>query len=198
MRSLGFTVMLLVVSPVAVAGEGGWTTFETQKGVTYEKRAVAGSRYNEYRAVMEVAATPTETARTVWTAITDSVPPTVKRRQVLSRGADELVIYDQIHTPVVSDRDVTIRIRRIARGDEVEVRFDSANELGPPPAAGFVRLPVVRGHWLLTPSPGGTHVVYECYSEPGGSIPAFLVRGAQQSEVAKDVERVLTRLGGAR
>jgi hypothetical protein len=195
-RSLGFALLLVVVAPAHA--EDGWKTFETDKGVTYEKRPVPGSHFNEYRAVMAVTATPTDTARTVWTAITDAIPPTVKKRQVLSRGTDEILIYDQIHTPVVSDRDVTIRIRRITHADSVEVRFESANELGPPPAPGYVRLPVVRGRWMLTPSDGGTHVVYECYSEPGGSIPAFLVRGAQQSEVAKDVERVLSRLGGAR
>jgi hypothetical protein len=183
----------LLVTITAVSDEG-WTTFDSRDGVTYEKRSVPGSRFNEYRAITAVATTPVETARAVWTAITDSIPPTVKKRTVISRASDEIIIYDQIRTPVVSDRDVTIRIRRVVNGADIEIRFESANELGPPPASGFVRLPVVRGRWALASGAGGTHVVYQCYSEPGGSIPAFLVRGAQQSEVAKDVERVLTLL----
>ncbi len=157
-----------------------------------------GSRFNEYRAVLAVAMSPADMARAVWSAITESIPPTVRKRTVISRANDEIVIYDQIRTPVVSDRDVTIRIRRVVSGDDIEIRFESANELGPPPASGYVRLPVVRGKWTLLPATSGTRVIYECYSEPGGSIPAFLVRGAQQSEVAKDVERVLLRVGPAR
>lgn len=183
---------------LSAAGDEGWKTFDNRDGVTYEKRSVPGSHYNEYRAIAAVATSPTETARAVWTAITDSIPATIKKRTIISRGNDEIVVYDQIHTPVVSDRDVTIRIRRIVNRDDVEIRFESANDLGPPPASGYVRLPVVRGKWSLLPATNGTRIVYECYSEPGGSVPAFLVRGAQQSEVAKDVERVLSRIGGMR
>jgi hypothetical protein len=195
-RSLVVCFALLV--SLSAAGEAGWTTFDNRDGVTYEKRPVPGSRFNEYRATAAVATSPPETARAVWTAITDAIPETVKKRTVISRANDEIVVYDQIHTPVVSDRDVTIRIKRVVNGDDIEIRFESANELGPPPASGYVRLPVVRGKWALFAATNGTRVVYECYSEPGGTIPAFLVRGAQQSEVAKDVERVLSRLGGAR
>jgi hypothetical protein len=178
----------------AAAGDAGWTTFDSRAGVSYAKRAVAGSPYNEYRAVVAIATPPPEAARVVWSAITEAIPPAVKKRTVISRDNDEMIIYDQIRTPVVSDRDVTIRIRRLVNGEGIEIRFQSANELGPPPASGFVRLPVVRGRWILLPEPSGTRLIYECYSEPGGTIPAFLVRGAQQSEVAKDVERVLSRL----
>jgi hypothetical protein len=193
-----FGVALSLLITLSASGDEAWKTIDNREGVTYEKRTVPGSRYNEYRAVLAVAASPVETARVVWTGITDAIPATVKKRTVISRANDEVVVYDQIHAAVVSDRDVTLRIRRVVTGDDIEIRFESANELGPPPALGYVRLPVVRGKWTLLPATSGTHVVYECYSEPGGSIPAFIVRGVQQSEVAKDVERVVSRLGGAR
>jgi hypothetical protein len=195
-RWIFFGIPLVVA--LSAAGDEGWTAFDSREGVIYEKRSVAGSRFNEYRAVVAVTSSPAETSRAVWSAITESIPATVKKRTVISRASDEIVVYDQIRTPVVSDRDVTIRIRRVVNGDCIEIRFESANDLGPPPASGFVRLPVVRGKWALAPANSGTRVTYECYSEPGGSIPAFLVRGAQQSEVAKDVERVLAHLARAR
>ncbi|HEX8952443.1 MAG TPA: hypothetical protein VF945_11390, partial [Polyangia bacterium] len=69
-------------------------------------------------------------------------------------------------------------------------------ELGPPPASGYVRLPLVRGSWHIEPAPdGGSNIAYRCYSEPGGAIPAFLVRGAQQDSTLDEFERVLTRVG---
>ena len=74
--------------------------------------------------------------------------------------------------------------------------FESTAEIGPPPAAGYVRLPLVRGSWRIEPAAnGGANIAYLCYSEPGGAIPAFLVRGAQQDSTLDEFERVLTRVG---
>ena len=46
---------------------------------------------------------------------------------------------------MVSDRDVTIRIRKRAMPAAFEVRFETANAEGPPESKGYVRIPVVRG-----------------------------------------------------
>jgi hypothetical protein len=191
-RTLGITLVLLAALPVSA--DEAWSTFDTRDGATYQRRAVPGSHFHEYRALLTVKSPPADVARAVWSAITDSAPATVKRRDILSRGADELLVYEQIHTPVVSDRDVTLQFRRSVQGQGFAISFVTANQLGPPPASGFVRLPMVRGKWTLTPDAAGTRVVYECYSEPGGSIPAWLVRGTQQSQVAHDVDRALATL----
>jgi hypothetical protein len=126
------------------------------------------------------------------------LPPTTKSRRVLRRSADEIVVYDEISAPVVKDRDVTLRLwKPKPEGGVLALRFESAPELGPPPDPRYVRLPVVRGAWILVPANGGssTNATYVCYSEPGGSIPASFVRGAQEDQVPKDVLRLLKRLG---
>jgi hypothetical protein len=38
---------------------------------------------------------------------------------------------------------------------------------------------------------GGSALTYVCYSEPGGSVPAFMVRGGQQDKIVEAVERML-------
>jgi hypothetical protein len=195
-RTIGIALALFVTLPVSA--DEAWSTFDTRDGATYQRRAVPGSHFHEYRATLTVKAPPADVARAVWSAITDSAPATVKRRDILSRGPEELLVYEQIHTPVVSDRDVTLQFHRSTQGPGFEISFVTANQLGPPPMSGFVRLPVVRGKWTLTPDPAGTHVIYECYSEPGGAIPAWLVRGTQQSQVARDVDRALATLARVR
>jgi hypothetical protein len=78
-----------------------------------------------------------------------------------------------------------------------EINFVSANEEGPPPDGHHVRLPKVTGSWRAEPDPaGGVNLTYRCYSEPGGSVPAFLVRGAQQDSLLKEFVRVLARIKG--
>jgi hypothetical protein len=191
-----FVTAAVLASFVAQADEA-WRVVHEKNGITVEKRPVEGSHYNEYRVRAHTTVAPAIAVERLWDGIAAERSPTIKRRTVVSRAADELVVYDQIHAAVVSDRDVTIRIRKIADGHGgFNVLFESANELGPPPAAGYVRLPVVHGDWRIEPAAeGGSNLAYRCYSEPGGAIPAFLVRGAQQDSTLEEFERVLTRVG---
>jgi hypothetical protein len=169
----------------------------TRNGVVYEKRAVQGAKLLEYRATTQVPLDPVQALEGIWKAITETPPPSeIKTRRVLKRTGDELVVYDQIDAPVVSDRDTTLRIYKVVRPGALEVRFESSDALGPPPNPKFVRIPAIRGGWTLVAVPGGTRLTYVCYSEPGGSVPAFLVRGPQRDHVTQDVERILTRLRG--
>ena len=181
----------------AARADDGWRVMHERNGITLERRSVEGSRYYEYRVRAHTTVSAPVAVERIWSGIGDERSPTVKHRSVVRRAADELVVYDQIHAAVVSDRDVTIRIRKVAEGDGAfELQFESTAELGPPPMAGYVRLPVVRGNWRIEPAPdGGSNIAYRCYSEPGGAIPAFLVRGAQQDSTLDEFERVLTRVG---
>jgi hypothetical protein len=192
-----FLILLFLTTPIRA--DESWSSFKEKNGVSYEKRAVSGSKFYEYRGVTTVPVSPQQAASAVWHGIVDAVPKTVAKREILKKGDDEYLVYDQVKTPVVSDRDVTILIKKVAKptesGGGFEIKFEAANQLGPPANASFVRIPVVRGQWILQPAPGGgTRITYTCYSEPGGSIPAWMVRGAQQDQVVLDVERMLERL----
>jgi hypothetical protein len=174
-----------------------WRTAATKEGVTLERRSVHGSSYYEYRAVVSVPLPPARVAEEVWRTMREGDMDSLKRREILHAGVDELVIYDQIRTPVVSDRDYTVRVRRSfdAASERTQLRCESANELGPPPARGYVRIPIIRAGWMTAPDgKGGTVLTYYAFSEPGGAVPAFLVRGAQQDRSMADVLRILGRL----
>jgi hypothetical protein len=193
-----FALALAAVAAVsAVAAEEEWRLCSQKEGVTLEKRAVPHSSYYEYRARAHVAATPQHAFERIWNGVLGEQPPSVTKRVVVRHSDDEIVVYDQIHAVVVSDRDVTTRLQRKvdSRSGAYEIQFDTANELGPPPNGHYVRLPVVRGSWRVEPDPaGGSTVAYICYSEPGGSVPAFLVRGAQQDTTSKEFARVILRI----
>jgi hypothetical protein len=181
-----------------LAAEESWKLVTEKNGITLEKRAVPDSSFMEYRARAHATASAPAVVSRIWNAISGVQAPPITQRKVLKHGEDEIVVYDQIHAPVVKDRDVTIRIRKVAdpRTGAVEISFESRPELGPPPAQGYVRLPVVRGDWRVEPaSDGGANVSYRCYSEPGGAIPAFLVRGTQQGNVYDEFERMFQRIG---
>jgi len=186
--------VLSLLSPLAHADEG-WSQAGAKNGVTYEKRAVNGSKFLEYRATTQVSVAPDQALQAIWKVITE-MPPASNKRRVIKRSDDEVVVYDQINTPIVSDRDVTIRMYKVVRPDGFEMRFESNESLGPPPDPKRVRIPMVRGLWSLVAAQGGTRLTYVCYSEPGGSIPAWMVRGPQRDHVTIDVERILSHLHG--
>ena len=111
-------------------------------------------------------------------------------RKVLRRTEDELLVHDLIDGSIARDREATTLIQKLPH----QVRIEARNDLGPAPNPKHVVVPVVHGLWTLEPITAGTRVSFQCYSEPGGSIPAFLIRGAQQSQIQRDVERMLHSL----
>lgn len=190
--------VLALASPAVAFGDDGWQKVRDKDGITLEKRSVEGSHFLDYRARTHTKVSPAVAMAKIWSGIGDEKSPTIKRRAVVQRSEDEVVVYDQIRAPVVTDRDVIIRIRKVtdASAGAFEIRFESTTTIGPPPAAGYVRLPMVRGRWRIEPDgAGGSNIAYTCYSEPGGSVPAFLVRGTQQDNVLEEFERVMTRVG---
>ena len=196
---LGACLFSLLLAPRADADEA-WESVpvkgENKEGISVEKRAVPGSKFMEYRARASTSVQPQTVLRGLWSGLTEPPQGTVRKREVLRKTDTELVFYDQVKTPVVSDRDYTMRIQQSKdeQSGTLFVRFQTANELGPPAASGFVRIPMVRGSWTIEAGEGGgAKLTYQCYSEPGGSIPAFMVRGAQQNQVVVDMRRILDR-----
>ena len=180
--------------------DAGWSRYAARDGVTLERRSVAGSKFLEHRAISDVAIDPTRAADEIWAALRQGDMDSLKHRDLLAAGNDELVIYDQIRTPVVSDRDYTITVRRVTdRGrGRTQFRCVTSNERGPPPARGYVRIPIIAAGWQTEPDGhGGTRLSYWAFSEPGGSVPAFLVRSAQADRSLADMVRMVARLRAA-
>ncbi len=101
--------------------------------------------------------------------------------RVLPQPDGTSLTYNRIGSPwPVSDRDVVLRTTRTKLGNgALRLEFTSTDDAKLPVPSGVVRMPRLLGSYLLTPADGGgTHVVYTVDSDPGGSLPAWLVRQA--------------------
>jgi hypothetical protein len=177
--------------------DAGWAAYTTKGGVTLERRKVPGSKFYEHRAVLDLPVDVDHAATEIWSALRGSDMENLKHRTIIKDTPDELVIYDQISTPVVSDRDYTITVRRIydATRRRTQFRCETRNDLGPPPAPGYVRIPYLSAGWQVEPDgKGGTRLSHFAYSEPGGLIAAFVVRGPQADRSLADTIRMARRL----
>ncbi len=193
MGGTGFSAALLLLIASPAGADEPWEVYFSKDNIVAEKREVAGTGYYEHRAQTSSPLAPEVIAQIIWNGVQSDLPKSVKKREVLSRSENEVVVYDQIQTPVVSDRDVVLRLRKRARPDgSFAVEFETVSNVGPAPNDHYVRIPIVRGAWIVErAATGGSRMTYLCYSEPGGSVPAFMVRGAQRDQVVVDVKRVL-------
>jgi hypothetical protein len=102
--------------------------------------------------------------------------------RVLPQSDGSRLTYNRIGSPwPVSDRDVVLRSTRTNATDgSIHIEFRSTEDGNLAVPSGVVRMPRLFGSYELTPVEGGTQVVYTVDSDPGGSLPAWLVRQASK------------------
>ena len=144
------------------------------------QRAVAGSSFKESRVQAEVPLGVARLCESVWKMATSGVTKGVIRHDLLVDEPNLRVIYQQVSYPVVSKRDYAMTLWRLAapEGGPCRVRFRVTNERAPKLPKGFVRLEKLWGEWLFEPTRGGgAKVTYRMFSDPAGSLPAFVAHG---------------------
>jgi hypothetical protein len=109
----------------------------------------------------------------------------LKVNRILARGDGFLDVYQRLDLPVIDDRDFTLHV---TWGDDAGVgwmRFAVANERGPGPVSGVVRVTQHEGSWRLEPAQGGaaTHAVYRFYLDLAGSFPAWMGKGQATNDL---------------
>ncbi|GAA4871651.1 START domain-containing protein [Ferrimonas pelagia] len=137
----------------------------------------------------------------VWTTIStvDRYPdfmPYVDAIEITAQESSERAyVYHKVDPPLVSQRDYTLLI--VNEFDEQTGEYyrywTQMNQFGPEPKRGVVRLEICDGSWALSPREDGrTDVVYWVYTDPGGSIPAWLANKANTIglyDILKAVEK---------
>lgn len=109
----------------------------------------------------------------------------LKENRILTRGDGSLDVYQRLDLPVLDDRDFTLHATWGAEGTILWMRFAVANERGPAPVPGVVRVTAHEGGWRLEPAAGGasTHAVYRFYLDLAGSFPRWLGKGQATSDI---------------
>jgi hypothetical protein len=96
------------------------------------------------------------------------------------------IAYHRTKAPwPVSDRDSINRAEMIVEPDKhrVYMPFEAIPFTAIPPVKGVVRMPSMRGHWILIPVDGGraTDAEYQVFADPGGSLPDWLANLASKT-----------------
>ena len=105
--------------------------------------------------------------------------------KILSRDDEGLYVYERLNLPVIDDRDFTARVVSGADGPRHWITYWLANEHGPAPREGVVRVVRQRGAWDLVAMPDGKSTLarYELRIDLGGSIPLWMVKPHSAAEL---------------
>lgn len=189
--------LVVGVASAARAGDG-WTQVMQDQKMTVWQRQVPGGRVKEVKAAGVIDAPPAAVYAVLKDLehYKDIMPYTVESR-VLGAEPDgkTAYFYTVVDAPVVSKRDYSLKISvdRLPKDNDgvYRVSWVAANDYpkAPAPREGFVRLSTVNGSWDLKPfSDGKTFAVYFVNTDPGGSIPTFLIDRGNTEAVPKVFE----------
>lgn len=174
------TVLVLSLAAPAYAGR---TVVREEDGITVEEDASPGRTLPILTGTTTMAASPEQIA--AWLRAThthvDWMHNCEEARQLRQEGSLS-VGYTRIGSPwPVSDRDVVLRsMRTDLEGGGIHIEFRSTTEENVPLAKGVIRMPRLVGSYDLRPVEGGTRVIYTVDSDPGGSLPTWLIRQASK------------------
>ena len=166
------------------APAGEWKPASESDGVTIYSRPRPGSSLREFKAIGLIDAP----AQVVWNvtsdhdAYTSFMPYTVECR-VLKREGNLFYLYQRISPLIVRDRDYTLRVVenswRAGGGTAYSTQWTAANELGPPPKKGVLRVERCDGSWVIEPEARGkTRATYTIFTDTGGNLPAWVANAA--------------------
>jgi uncharacterized membrane protein len=142
----------------------------------------------------------------VWKSVRDveSYPQTMPyvevSRIVAREGGDKILwLYSVVNAPLVSRRDYVIKLVDESRWKDGEgyfkVSWTADNAKAPEKPDNIVRVDINDGYWKLEPREGGkkTFVTYYIYTDPGGSLPKWVINKANGSAVPDVIASVRKR-----
>jgi hypothetical protein len=120
----------------------------------------------------------------------------LKESRVLQRGDHFVDVYQRLDLPVIDDRDFTLHVTWQDVGPVRWLRFVQANDRGPPPQRGAVRVALHEGSWQLEPTDGGraTRATYHLRLDLAGSLPGWMARGRAAEDLPAFFEALRRQL----
>lgn len=171
-------------TPAEQAVADGFVPLGKKDGVTLFKRDA--ERGLEFAVEGELPASPERVRR-----VLIDYPAHTKWQErlaeckVLAKGDDWADVYERLSLPMLDDRDYTLHVTWGSDGDVLWSRFSAANDKGPPPIDGVVRVTLHDGSWTFTPEDDGkkTRAFYRFHLDIDSSFAQTLGSGSAQGEM---------------
>jgi hypothetical protein len=187
---------LALVLALALTAEPAWKKLDTVDGIGVFSRELPEERCVELRLTSLIHA-PVDVlcdAAFGLPTLDPSEPNVILRRLISDTPDGGRVTYEQIESPIGSNRDYAVRAFKVRADGKCKTTFVAANEFAPPLPDGYVRIQKLYGGWEFEPAgDGSTRATYKIFTDPGGSVPAIFVEGTRRRAAIKWFQLVLER-----
>ena len=188
--------LTLVAGILVAANTNVWDEVYKSDGITVWTRDVPKSSIREVKAQAIIDLD----MQSIW-AVLDDVPhykefmPYIEAAKILpNRIEGGYYVYQHIAPPFVNERDYTVKVVFTKTDTLWQRRWTSANEIGPKEKESLVRVKINKGNWTLKKlGPKKTLLCYWLYTNPGGSIPAWIANKANKTSVPHLLKAVRSR-----
>jgi hypothetical protein len=190
----------VLAAGAAPAPEAAWADNRvTDDGITMASRRIPGTGFYEVRACCVVDAAPQKVFHVAMQRETyeNSTKHVTEYRVVGTEGENVWYTYERLSFPLIRDRDYTLRYesRRDPPKQQFSIAWTLANDRGPLPKKGVIRVSATHGTLELTPEDGGKKTLLVCtmFADPGGWIPNWLVNYVNRSTVPDMLRLIRTK-----
>jgi len=173
-------IILALLSFIPEASAQAWVKEKAKDGITVYTKSSTQYRMKASRADMIVSTSVDKLVEAIFDvkAYTSWMPDCAKVQLLKSISSDELIYYAVYLTPwPAANRDVIVNIKKVPipggykilmtnKSNYVEVKTD------------VVRIPIYFGEWHFVKTNLGTKVSIEYQTDPGGSVPDWMIQGA--------------------
>lgn len=171
-------ISFLTIWLSVMANAQDWKLAREKNGIAVFLADAEGTKIKQFKANAFVDASP----KSIADAILDldnnyKWLQNVEKAELVSRVSPTNFIYRQVvNVPYpFDDRLIVLQCTQNSQpGGKIRIDLKDKNDALPLDNL-YVRMPFVRGYWLLTPKNTGTDVEYCFVADPGGSIPAWLI-----------------------
>jgi hypothetical protein len=174
-----FLYLALILFFSAHSFAADWALEKNKDGIKVYTRDVAGSEIKEFKAFGSVKADRIAIARAL-TRVGDFqnwMPKIDKSKTIKKVSPTSLIAYYTVDMPwPIDNRDVVVDISLETNNKKgisiirMTENLTAYNEL-----SGFVRIKKLKGYWKLISKGNYTDIVYQLHSDPGGSLPTWVI-----------------------
>ncbi|MCA6079211.1 START domain-containing protein [Fulvivirga sedimenti] len=177
-------VIILIVPTLLSFQENEWRLDKDKNEIQVYTREVEGFPIRQFRASSQTSA-PLEAIEQLFREISDypSWMPDVSGSQLLEQPADNAYIYYlQIDSPFpVQDRDLVARMTFEYLSENVlRITYENLPDHYPAQSR-HTRITYFKGYWEFTRAEGQTIIQNQFLSDPGGSVPSWVVNSFMAS-----------------
>lgn len=189
-------LLLGITFSISICAQPDWKEQKNQDGIITYTRDKAGSSVKEVKAITTYNATPEQILKQLldFTKYSEWMYGNKSTKVVKTENANSFVIYSEIEVPwPLQNRDVCHSVKVSRKGSSILIE-EKCMPTFVPQNPDFVRVTVLTSTWELIPVNNACKTIMTIHSEPGGSVPDWVIDLFISEGPIKTFQNLKTRL----